>query len=72
VQVQIPPLRGAREARGKSLRQVARQVPMDPAHLSRIERGLAVPSVAVLRRLAEVLELPELERFLAPYQKSGR
>ncbi len=45
---------------------------MDPAHLSRIERGLAVPSVAVLRRLAEVLELPELERFLAPYQKSGR
>ncbi len=43
---------------------------MDPAHLSRIERGLAVPSVPVLRRLAEVLELPELERFLAPYERS--
>jgi transcriptional regulator with XRE-family HTH domain len=43
---------------------------MDPAHLSRIERGLAVPSLAVLRRIAEVLDLPELARFLAPYERS--
>lgn len=62
-----PPLRTVREARGLSLREVARRAGIDPAHLSRIERGLVSPSVAVLKRLADVLGLPELSRFLAPY-----
>ncbi|MGH8873898.1 MAG: helix-turn-helix domain-containing protein [Acidimicrobiia bacterium] len=43
------PLRALREARGLSLRFVARQVGIDPAHLSRIERGLASPSLHVLK-----------------------
>jgi hypothetical protein len=63
------PLRGVREARGWGLRGTARKADIDPAHLSRIERGLAVPSVQVLHRLALVLELPELARFLAPYDQ---
>lgn len=66
---QIPPLRGAREARGLRLRQVAHDVGIDPGHLSKIERGLATPSLPVLRRLAAVLQLPELSRFLAPYER---
>lgn len=66
---QTAPLRGARKARGRSLRQVAGQVGVDAAHLSRIERGLALPSVTLLHRLAVELELRELARFLAPYDR---
>jgi transcriptional regulator with XRE-family HTH domain len=61
------PLRDVRKARGLGLRRVARQAEVDPAHLSRIERGLATPSLAVLKRLAAVLGLRELEKYLEPY-----
>jgi transcriptional regulator with XRE-family HTH domain len=54
-------------ARGKGLRVTARQANIDPAHLSRIERGLAEPSVSTLKTLADVLGLSEMSMFLAPY-----
>jgi transcriptional regulator with XRE-family HTH domain len=56
-----------RQARGLGLRAVARDAGIDPAHLSRVERGQAALSVESLQRLARVLELRELERLLAPY-----
>lgn len=62
------PLRAIREARGLGLRRVARETGIDASHLSRIERGLAMPSLAVLKRLAAVLGLRELTRLLAPYE----
>lgn len=34
---------------------MARKLDIDPAHLSRIERGLVFPSLCVLARLADVL-----------------
>lgn len=64
----VPPLRAVRVARGFSLRWTADRAEMDPAHLSRIERGLKRPSLPALKRLADVLELRELSKFLAPYQ----
>jgi transcriptional regulator with XRE-family HTH domain len=47
---------------------------MDPAQLSRVERGRGQLSVVALARLANVLELKELSRLLAPYvpDKIGR
>jgi transcriptional regulator with XRE-family HTH domain len=42
---------------GLSLREVARRADVEPAHLSRIERGLANPSIITLVRLARVLHL---------------
>lgn len=70
-QPRIPPLRAVRVAHGLGLRRVARDVGIDPAHLSRIERGLARPSLDVLIRIANVLELRELRRFLEPYGGGG-
>jgi len=51
-------LRTAREEHDLSLREVARRLDIDPAHLSRIERGLAFPSLCLLGRLAETVGIP--------------
>jgi hypothetical protein len=40
-------LREVREAQGRSLRSVAKEAGMDPASLSRVERGLQRPSVGL-------------------------
>lgn len=66
-QIQVPPLRLVREAQGLSLREVARRTGLDPAHLSRIERGHVRPSLRTLLGIARELELKELARLLAQY-----
>jgi len=38
-----------------SLRQVAQRVEVEPSYLSKVERGLEVPSEATVRRIAEEL-----------------
>lgn len=63
--VAVPRFRAVREARGLSLREVARRANLNPAHLSRFERGQAGLSIDSLRRLADVLGLEELSRALA-------
>ena len=68
----LPPLRAVREARGLGLRAVAARSGIDPAHLSRVERGKANLSVEALHRLATALALPELERLLRPYTGARR
>jgi transcriptional regulator with XRE-family HTH domain len=64
-------LRAARLARGLSLVETARRVPIDVSHLSRVERGERGLSVDALARLARVLGLTELTDALtdalAPY-----
>ena len=50
-------LREARTLKGLGLREAAGLAGVDPAYLSRIERGLQVPSMGVVYRLAEVLEI---------------
>jgi ribosome-binding protein aMBF1 (putative translation factor) len=64
----IPTLRAVGIARGLSLEETARRAGMDPAHLSRVERGERQPSVDALARLAEALGLVEMARPLAPYR----
>jgi transcriptional regulator with XRE-family HTH domain len=53
-------LRATREAQGLSLRYVARKAGVDPANLSRIERGIARPSLNTLVRIGRVLGLKNL------------
>lgn len=61
--------RQARLARGVSLRKAAEKAEIDPAQLSRVERGLSNLSAASMLRLARVLQLRalqrQLERFVA-------
>jgi transcriptional regulator with XRE-family HTH domain len=63
----MPPLRAVRVAQGLTLREAARRAGVDPAHLSRVERGERQLSVESLGRLARVLGLLELARLLDPY-----
>ena len=67
----IPPLRAVRIAHGKGLRETAQRAGITPSHLSLIERGLRQPSMDVLARLAEVLDLHELAKLLAPYRETS-
>jgi len=60
-------LRAVRRAKGLSLRLVAGRADIDPAHLSRVERGQAQLSVDALHRLALVLDLRELAALMQPY-----
>jgi transcriptional regulator with XRE-family HTH domain len=48
-------IRRLREERGRSLRTVAETAGMSQSFLSQVERGVASPSVASLRRIADAL-----------------
>ena len=65
----VPPLRMVREARGMSLREVARKADLDPTFLSRVERGEDRLSVRSLNRVARALGLRELAKLLGPWVK---
>jgi transcriptional regulator with XRE-family HTH domain len=65
-------LRAARQAQGWSLRDVSAPADIDPAHLSRVERGEKSLSVDSLYRLATVLGLRELAKQLEPYVSARR
>lgn len=56
-EIQTSRLRSVRESQGRSLRAVARKAKVDPAHYSRIERGLAKPGLLTATRIALVLGL---------------
>jgi transcriptional regulator with XRE-family HTH domain len=66
------PLQGVRFELGETLRATAREAGIDPGHLARIEKGQAQPTVAVLCRLARVLELKELELCLRPFARATK
>lgn len=51
-------IREQRENAQLSLREMARMASISNAYLSQIERGLHMPSVRVLRSLAEALDVP--------------
>jgi transcriptional regulator with XRE-family HTH domain len=52
-------LRSLRQAKGMGLRQFAREIPLTSGYQCNLEYGLvAPPSVSVIYRMAEVLEIP--------------
>lgn len=57
-------LRTVRLAQGRSVREVAAAAGVDPAALSRIERGLRQPRADTLRRICAVLGLAKAEAML--------
>ena len=72
------PLRQARERRNLTIQQVAAAVGIDSGNLSRIERGLQVPSKELTEKLAKYFggEITELqiiypERFAAGDESTG-
>src|SRR5690606_26494682 len=58
-------LRQEREARGLSLRELARRIGVSPSLVSQIERGLVTPSVSTLWSIASELDLTIDELFNA-------
>lgn len=62
-----PTLRELRVKRGLGLNETARRAGIDPAHLSRVERGQKQLSIEAAARLAAVLGLRGLTRQLAPF-----
>lgn len=67
-----PTLREIREKRRLSLRETARRSCIDPAHLSRVERGRAGLSVDAAARLAVVLGMRGLARQLAAFTEAAQ
>jgi transcriptional regulator with XRE-family HTH domain len=61
---QVPPLRAIRLARGLGLREFSRRTGLDPAHVSRVERGQAGLSLEALYLVACDLDLTELATLL--------
>lgn len=60
-------IRAVREEHGRSLRQVADRAEVSESFLSQIERGVASPSVATLRRIAEALGESVGSFFAGPF-----
>ena len=58
--------RRLRVSRGISSELLARDAGVDRAYVSRIERGVANPTVDVLARIARVLEVEMAELFAVP------
>lgn len=50
-----PTIKALRQQHGRSLNALALEAGISPSHLSRIERGLTVPSYDVLDRIADAL-----------------
>jgi transcriptional regulator with XRE-family HTH domain len=48
--------RELRESEGISLRRAAARARIDPAHLMRIERGDAVPTLGIARQIANAVD----------------
>jgi transcriptional regulator with XRE-family HTH domain len=63
-------LRQLREARGHSIRELARQSGLSANALSLIERGRTSPSVSTLYKISEALEIPITSFFETPGDKS--
>ncbi|MFD2031351.1 helix-turn-helix domain-containing protein [Ancylobacter dichloromethanicus] len=56
-------IRALRVARGLSLSQLALAAALDKGYLSRVERGLKVPSVAIVLRISTALEVSAAQLF---------
>jgi transcriptional regulator with XRE-family HTH domain len=56
-------IKGARAARGLTLADLAAQVGLDKGYLSKVERGLKMPSIATLVKLAQALDISVSQLF---------
>ncbi len=63
-------IRAAREARGLSLRELARRIEVSPSFVSQVERGKANPSVGTLYALVSVLGMSLNELLGGPAEPS--
>lgn len=64
-------LRKAREAKGLSLRELADLVDVHWSYLGHVEAGRKRPSLAVLKRLSDVLGDKRLSESLKPFVREA-
>jgi transcriptional regulator with XRE-family HTH domain len=64
-------IRRRRQALGLTLRAFARQCDISPAHLSKVERGLASPSLEMLTRIVQELDLHGADLFGLAAEEQG-
>ncbi|MFT3851653.1 MAG: XRE family transcriptional regulator [Ilumatobacteraceae bacterium] len=62
-------IRGARQSSGTSMRSLAARAGLSQPFLSAVERGLSMPSIVTLYRLAEALDVPPAS--LLPAETGG-
>jgi transcriptional regulator with XRE-family HTH domain len=55
-----------------SMRELARRIGLNPSHLSKIERGLANPSVGSLWMISDELKIPVAELFSGGHPEDER
>jgi DNA-binding XRE family transcriptional regulator len=60
-----PPIRVWREHRGLTAAALAEKIGVTPAHISKLETGKGEPSIAVLRKLAAVLDV-DIDSLVGP------
>src|SRR3989442_762618 len=65
-------IRAVREGRARSLRSVSTEAGVSESFLSQVERGVASPSVATLRRIAEALGSSVAALFEGPPPQRGK
>jgi transcriptional regulator with XRE-family HTH domain len=65
----VPPLRGAREAQGISIRELARKTGLDATFLSRVERGEERLSLRSVEKVGCALGLRDLVRLVRPWNQ---
>jgi transcriptional regulator with XRE-family HTH domain len=65
-------VKDAREGRGITQRSLARAVGVKASHIAYIENNRRRPSLTLLRRLADALELRRLELLLLAYPEAKR
>lgn len=56
-------IKSARARREMTLAELASRVGVDKGYLSRVERGLKIPSISTLLKIAETLEVPVSQLF---------
>jgi transcriptional regulator with XRE-family HTH domain len=65
-------LRAARQLRGFTQEQLANRAHLDRTYASLLERGLRAPTVAMLLRLAEALEMGPAELVIITVERMRR
>jgi transcriptional regulator with XRE-family HTH domain len=56
-------IKAARTARGLTLAELAAAIGLDKGYLSKVERGLKVPSIATVLKIAHAFEIPVSQLF---------
>ncbi len=64
-------LRAIRASRGQTIEELAGVAQLDSSSVARIERGTANPTLEVIERLSHALDVPVVQLFLEPADRTS-